>query len=148
MAASAVASQTSLTPSAITILSRSTSLAGMTPSFSSVGPVIAGCVFYREETKSPTPLSRLFLAGHSRLHERQEQRMRSQRPRCQLGMELRTKEEGMLLPRQLHDLHESAVWRDAGKNHTLFFQALDVVGIYFKAVPVALQDRSILLAFN
>src|SRR5262245_66593011 len=75
---------------------------------------------------------------HRSPDERGEQRMRLERPRFELGVELHADEPGMVLV--LDHLRQQPVRRHAGKPHAVLLEATAITGINLVAVTVALGN--------
>src|SRR6476469_1067880 len=76
-----------------------------------------------------------------RLDKAGEQRVRRERLRLQLRMELHAHEPGMVWP--LDDFGQFAVGRQAGKDQALLLERVAVMDVDFVAVAVALADHGL-----
>src|SRR5579872_35612 len=83
-------------------------------------------------------LRRCRATNQRRLDESPEQRMRIERPRFQLRVELASEEPWMSL--QFHDLDQVLIGRKAGREETDAFEALAIVIVHFVAMAMALGN--------
>src|SRR5580698_10246485 len=72
------------------------------------------------------------------LDESAEQRMRIERARLQLGMELASEEPWV--PLELHDFDQVLIWGEAGRDETDLLEAFAIVVVHFVAMAMALGD--------
>src|SRR5882724_3200742 len=75
---------------------------------------------------------------HRCADEGREQRVRLERPRFQLGMELHADKPGVILV--FDRLGQHAIGRHPGEPHAVLFEAALVAGVDLVAVTVALED--------
>src|SRR6266849_5260115 len=68
--------------------------------------------------------------------------MGRQRFRFEFGMKLATEKPGMFVARQLNNLHEFSVRRDAAENQAALLQRRSIDGIEFIAMTMTLADLS------
>ena len=77
-----------------------------------------------------------------------KERVRSERTRQKLGMELRTNEERVFLFGKLCDLHENAVRRGAREDDARLSELLDIFRIDLVAMTVTFDDRRLSVRFR
>src|SRR3989344_4522674 len=89
-----------------------------------------------KDSKKQRNYNLLLLAGG--FYERHEERVRRERPREELGVDLRAEEERVPGCGQLGYLHQRAVGRRTGKDEPRILEFFNVVRVYLVAVAVAL----------
>src|SRR5258706_9739462 len=85
-------------------------------------------------------LAVIFRKLHRRLHQSHEHRLRAKRAAGQLRMRLGPHKEGMLLARQLEDLHDRLGGMLAAEDQAVLFEGGDEFWIDFVAMAEAEAD--------